>query len=201
MIKKFNHLLLLILSASLLTFSLSAQEATGNTVPKKQQYEEIDVQQLILDHLADTYEWHLFTINNKAITIPLPVIVYSKHHGLKIYSSSVITPDHTLDEIPFYISPEGEYKGKIVYRVGEDEVRPLDLSLTKNAASVLLSSFILIAVVMGISRNYKDESFRGKKGFSGALEFLIESLMNDVIRPSIGRKYKSYAKVRLYVFP
>ena len=53
---------------------------------------------------------------------------------------------------------------------------------------------------MGISRNYTGDSYRGKKGFSGALEFLIESLMNDVIRPSIGRKYKRYAPYVLTLF-
>lgn len=202
MIKKFNYiLLLLILSVFAPISNLLAQEASNNTLPnKKQEVKEIDIRSLILEHLTDSYEWHLFTINDKAITLPLPVIVYSKEYGLRIYSSSAITTDHTLDDIPYYISPKGEYEGKVVYRVGEDEVRPLDLSLTKNAASVLMSSFILIWVIMGISRNYKNDTFEGKKGFSGALEFLIESLMNDVIRPSIGRKHKRYAPYVLTLF-
>lgn len=200
MIKKFNYILLLILSVSFLIFDISAQETSGNTVPNKQKHEEIDVQNLILEHLADEYEWHLFTIKDKAITIPLPVIVYSKEYGLRIYSSSVISTDHTLDDIPYYISPEGANKGKVVYRIGEDEVRPLDLSLTKNALSILISSFLLVLIVVGISRNYENESLKGKKGFSGGMEFLIESLMNDVIRPSIGRKYKRYAPYVLTLF-
>ena len=200
MIKKFNYILLLILSVSFLIFDISAQETPSNTLPNKQKHEEIDVQNLILEHLADEYEWHLFTIKDKAITIPLPVIVYSKEYGLRIYSSSVITTDHTLDDIPYYISPTGENKGKVVYRIGEDEVRPLDLSLTKNALSILISSFLLVLIIVRISRNYENESLKGKKGFSGGMEFLIESLMNDVIRPSIGRKYKRYAPYVLTLF-
>ena len=200
MIKKFNYILLLVLSVSFLIFDVSAQETPGNALPNKQKHKEIDVQSLILEHLADTYEWHLFTINDNAITIPLPVILYSKTHGFNIYSSSVITTEHTLDDIPYYISPEGEYKGKVVYRIGEDEIRPLDLSLTKNALSILISSLLLVLIIVGISRNYEEESFKGKKGFSGGLEFLIESLMNDVIRPSIGKKYKRYAPYVLTLF-
>ncbi len=202
MIKRLNFILLLVLSVSFLITNVSAQEAVGSDVSNEQaQGEKIDVQELILEHLADTYEWHLFTINEKAITIPLPVILYSKKYGFNIYSSSNIELHHTLyDDVPYYIATEGEYKGKVVYRVGEDEKRPLDLSLTKNAASILISSFLLVLIVVGISRNYENDSLEGKKGFSGAMEFLIESLLNDVIRPSIGKKYKRYAPYVLTLF-
>ena len=201
MIKKFNFILLLILSASFLVTNVSAQEALDNAVPSnEQQHEEIDVRELILEHLADTYEWHFFTINEKAITIPLPIILISKEHGLNIYSSSVLEEVSSLD-MPFYIAPDGPYKGKIVERNrAGDEVRPLDLSITKNAASILLSSLLLILIVMGVARHYKEESLNGKKGFSGAMEFLIESLMNDVIRPSIGKEYRKYAPYVLTLF-
>ena len=79
-------------------------------------------------------------------------------------------------------------------------MRPLDLSLTKNAASILLSSLLLILIIMSVARHYKEESLNGKKGFSGGMEFLIESLMNDVIRPSIGKEYRKYAPFVLTLF-
>ncbi len=201
MIKRFNFILLFVLSISFLTTNISAQETQGSTPSDKQKHKEIDVKELILEHLADTYEWHLFTINDRAITIPLPVILISKEYGFRIYSSSDIDIHHTLyDDIPYYISTEGEYQGKVVYRVGEDEKRPLDLSLTKNAASILISSLLLVLIVVGISRNYEEESLEGKKGFSGAMEFVIESLINDVIRPSIGKEYKRFAPYVLTLF-
>ena len=181
MIKKFNFILLLILSASFLVTNVSAQEALGNAVPSnEQQHEEIDVRELILEHLADTYEWHLFTINEEAISIPLPIILISKEHGFNIYSSSVLEEVSSLN-MPFYIAPDGPYKGKIVERNrAGDEVRPLDLSITKNAASILLSSLLLILIIMSVARHYKEESLNGKKGFSGGMEFLIEIKSNAV---------------------
>lgn len=201
MTKRFNFILLLILSASFLVTNVSSQEALGNAVPSnEQQHEEIDVRELILEHLADTYEWHLFTINEEAISIPLPIILISKEHGFNIYSSSVLEEVSSLN-MPFYIASDGPYKGKIVERNrAGDEVRPLDLSITKNAASILLSSLLLILIIMSVARHYKEESLNGKKGFSGGMEFLIESLMNDVIRPSIGKEYRKYAPFVLTLF-
>ena len=200
MIKKFNFILLLILSVSFLITNVSAQEAEGIRASNAQKPEEIDIKELILHHLADTYEWHLFTINEKAVSIPLPVILYSKKNGLNIFSSSQFEDVHSLDK-PFYIATKGKYAGKIVERddYGE-EVRPLDLSLTKNATSILISSFILVLIIMGVANNYKKDSLEGKTGFSGAMEFLIASLMNDVIKPSIGKEHKKFAPYVLTLF-
>ena len=75
MIKKFNFILLLFLSVSFLITNVSAQEAEDSAASDSQTHEEIDIKELILDHLADTYEWHLFTINEKAVSIPLPIIL------------------------------------------------------------------------------------------------------------------------------
>ncbi len=205
MIKRLHFILLLsVLFVSFFTSNMLAQEVKHGTVLDGQahheQQEELDVQELILEHLADAYEWHLFTINEKAVSIPLPVILFSKTNGFKIFSSSQLEHVSSLDK-PFYIASDGKYKGKIVERnsAGE-EVRPLDLSLTKNAASILISSFLLIVAIMSIARSYKNGSLEGKKGFNGAMEFLIESLMNDVIRPSIGKQYKRYAPYVLTLF-
>jgi F-type H+-transporting ATPase subunit a len=200
MIKKFSFILLLVLSVSLLTTNLWAQEIEGSNVSSKQQDKEIDVKELILGHLADSYEWHLFTINEKAITIPLPIILYSKKNGFNIFSSSQLENVHSLDK-PFYIAPNGKYEGKIVERDDHgDEARPLDLSLTKNATSILISSLLLVLIMMSVARNYKNGTLEGKKGFSGGMEFLIESLMNDVIRPSIGKEHKKFAPYVLTLF-
>ena len=53
---------------------------------------------------------------------------------------------------------------------------------------------------MSVAQNYKKDSLEGKKGFSGAMEFLIASLMNDVIRPSIGKEHKKFAPYVLTLF-
>ena len=42
----------------------------------------------ILEHIADSHEWHIVTLKNgKSIAIYLPVILISKESGLNIFSS------------------------------------------------------------------------------------------------------------------
>ena len=54
---------------------------------------------------------------------------------------------------------------------------------------------------MSISRVYKkDETMDAEKGFTGAMEFIIVNITDEVIKPSIGRKYKRYAPFVLSLF-
>ena len=62
MIKKFSLILLLALSVSFLFSDITAQE-TLKDISAQKAGEELDIKELILEHLADTYEWHLFTWN------------------------------------------------------------------------------------------------------------------------------------------
>ena len=47
----------------------------------------IDMNEYLYGHVRDAYEWHITTINGKAISIPLSVIVYSKATGWHVFSS------------------------------------------------------------------------------------------------------------------
>ena len=80
------------------------------------------------------------------------------------------------------------------------EVRPLDLSLTKNAASLLLSSALIILIVMGVARSLKRNPMEGKKGFVGLIEMFILSINDEIIKPSVGPDYRKYAPYLLTVF-
>ena len=199
MMKKFNIILLLFLSVSFLFSDVSAQETVKNA-PTQEVAEELDIKELILVHLADTYEWHLFTWNEESYTIHLPVILYSKTYGWNVFSSSKLEHVKSLDN-HFYIASEGDYAGKIVERnMLDEEVRPLDLSLTKNAASLLISSFLLIVIILSMANRYRNGSLDGEKGFTGGMEFLIYAITNQIIKPSIGKEYKKFAPYVLTLF-
>jgi F-type H+-transporting ATPase subunit a len=46
----------------------------------------------IFDHIGDAYDWHLFDINGRHYSVPLPVILYSREKGLNIfYQTGLIT--------------------------------------------------------------------------------------------------------------
>lgn len=200
MIKKFNIILLITLCISTLFSDLSAQEISKTTSSKEVVQEELNIKELILDHLADTYEWHLFTWNDKAITIHLPIILHSKKNGWYLFSSSKLEKEKSL-YMDFHIATEGEYAGKIVERSDFDEdIRPLDLSLTKNAASLLISALLLIAIILSIANVYKKSTLGTHNGFTGAIEFIIINITDEIIKPSIGKGYKKYAPYLLTLF-
>ena len=102
----------------------------------------LDVKEFILEHLADSYEWHIASWGDTHLSLPLPVIVYSKFTGWHMFLSSAF------HKHPVYygltIASEGEYKGKIVEIRGDGrQHRPLDLSITKVVFSIFLNSFFL----------------------------------------------------------
>ena len=41
----------------------------------------IDIKDLLLEHLKDSYSWHFFDTKDKSIALPLPIIVRSKERG------------------------------------------------------------------------------------------------------------------------
>lgn len=193
-------LLLFFLLASFFFYEIKAQSIDIKKEQKEFIEEELDIKELILEHLADSYEWHILTWKDMSITIPLPVIIYSSNNGLNIFLSSKFN-NKDAQYKHFFIAQEGEHIGKIVEKnsLGK-EVAPLDLSLTKNATSLIISSFVLLIILLRVASTYKNQSLEGNKGFTGAMEFLIVNITEEVIEPSIGKEYLKYAPYLLSVF-
>lgn len=162
--------------------------------------EELNVKELILEHLADDYEWQIVSDGERHLALPLPVILYSKNSGWHLFSSARFQHGKTGYK-NFHIASGGTYKGKIVETdsVG-NESRPLDLSLTRNGASLLFSSLLLIMMVMAVARWMKRNPLKASSGFVGMMEMFIMSIVDDIIMPSIGKDYKKYAPYLLTVF-
>jgi len=160
---------------------------------------EVDPKELIFSHIGDAYEWHITTLGNTHITIPLPVIVYSKEQGWNIFMSSKL---HHGVYRGFYLAKGGEYDGKLVERNGaREEVRPLDLSLTKSATSLIINSLIMISIVMGMVWWYRKKPVRSvPRGFIGAMELFIMDINDNLIKPCIGPHYRRYAPYLQTVF-
>lgn len=161
---------------------------------------ELDVKATILDHLADSYEWHMISYGEKDLTLHLPVILHSKTSGWHFFSSSKLKNGEA-EQKGFYVPSDGKYKGKIV-EIDKDGsyIRPLDLSLTKNAISIMITSLIIILLMVGVAKAYKKDPLKPKKGFVGMMEIVIVMINDDLIKPSVGKDYKRYAPYLLTVF-
>ena len=186
-------------SLLLLTFifimNISPLRASGGEAEKEKPF---DIKEMIFSHVLDSYEWHILTIGKKHISIPLLMIVKDER-GWHAFSTKKLAHGH--EHNGFYISQTDPYKGKIVTKNAAGEIiRPLDLSLTKNAASTLVARIILIVILLSIASQYKKNPLRSMKGFAGAIEQLTMSVHNDIIKPSIPNDYKRFAPYLLTVF-
>ena len=162
----------------------------------------VDVKKIIFDHVKDSYEWHITTVGDTHVTLPLPIILYSSRTGWVVFSSSVF---HHADEYNgFRISRSGNYEGKIVELddYGNERRPTLDLSLTKTVVSVFIISLLLILIVVGTARWYRGRkpSDEAPRGFVGVMEMIIIMVVEGVIKPNVGSTYKKYVPFLLTVF-
>lgn len=164
--------------------------------------EDLDVKEIIFDHIGDAYEWHLATVGDKHISIPLPVIVYSQEKGWNAFLSSNLQHGHEYEG--FHLATEGDYRGKVVETLSTGEtVRPmLDLSLTKIATGIVLNSLLLATIILLVSRWYRRRSASddAPRGFVGMMEMLIMMVYDGIIKPSVGKDYERYAPYLLTAF-
>lgn len=162
--------------------------------------EDIDVNELIFGHIGDAYEWHVVTVGDTHLTIPLPVIVKSST-GWHVFCSSHLAEGKEYEGL--YIAEGGAYDGKIVERnAAGEEVRPIDISITKNVLGLFINSALLVVIMLSCARWYKKHALEqgAPKGGVGMVEATVMSIYNDVIKGCIGEDYKRYAPYLLTAF-
>jgi F-type H+-transporting ATPase subunit a len=157
------------------------------------QKQKFNAGKVIIDHILDSYEWHIADYGDLHISIPLPVILMYQgqwyfffsnkfHHGKDAYKG-------------FRIASSGPKKGKII-RVLDDNVTPdpnasflLDLSITKNVLAIFIGSTLLCLILIGVGKNYTHcGARRAPRGLSAFLEPLILFVRDDIARAAIPEK-------------
>ncbi|MGC3978861.1 MAG: F0F1 ATP synthase subunit A [Paludibacteraceae bacterium] len=197
---KLKRFLIPIFSLLLMTNAISVFANEVETKKDSMEGKSFNIKEMIFEHVLDAYEWHVLTVDEHHYSIPLPIIVKSADKGWNVFCSSKLHHGHESYN-GFYISQEEKYKGKIVEKNAQgEEVRPLDLSLTKNAFSILISSLLLVVILLYVSSLYRKNPLRSMKGFPGAIEQLVMSINDDVIKPGVGENYKKFAPYLLTVF-
>ena len=159
--------------------------------------EEFSPGDFIFEHIADAHEWHITEIKGKPISIPLPVILYSKTQGLQVFMSGKFEHGHASYK-GFRLEESGDNKGKIV---AEDGTLPLDLSITKNVVGIFLSIIILFWVFLSAGKAYKRNPMGAPKGIQSVVEPVIVFVRDEVAIPSIGeKKYERFMPFLLTIF-
>lgn len=190
-----------LLAGTLPALSSGAEKEEKTTAPQE---EKFDASTFIIDHVADSHEWHLWTRKDgSAVAVYLPVILYDRETGFHLFSSRQIAHGHTHDG--FGIAHEGKYEGKIV-RMNADghpdeEYIPLDFSITKAVFAMLVASAILLWLMLSLAASYKKRGISAPRGFQGFLEPVILFIRDDVAIPNIGeKKYGRFMPYLLTVF-
>ncbi len=161
---------------------------------------EVNIGEMLFGHIGDSYGWHITDWNGKHVTIPLPCIVRSST-GWHFFMSSKIGHGHEYEGL--FIADEGRYEDKIVERSETGElIRPFDISITKNVASLMFAAMLLISMVLWAARWYRkhDAEEEAPGGFTGLVEMMVMMVNDDLIKPSIGEEYRKYAPYLLTAF-
>ena len=186
----------------------SVEDHAGENGHSEGAEEEFNATEYILEHVSDSHEWHILTKKDgHHVSVPLPVILYSKHSGLHIFSSKKIAHGHSHEGFQMgHGTIEGKsLDGKIIEVDEHGELveagLPLDFSITKNVFMMMLSVIILLWVFLSLARSYKKMGISEPKGMAGFIEPVIVFIEEDVAIPNIGEeKYARFMPYLLTVF-
>lgn len=203
----FSLLVCLMFCFQINTFAESHQEEFQKQEDVKK--EKFDASTLIIDHLLNAYEWHIFTWKGKDVTLYLPIIIYENGHLYTFCSKNfhaenqyVTIDKKTGENIRFVISKEGKYKGKLVKLLPDGSMeRPVDISITKNVFGLFVSCIVLIVIFLIVAKGYR----KRKEGIPSGLQALFEPLIifvrDEIAKKSIGEKhYERYVPYLLTLF-
>lgn len=161
---------------------------------EKAKEEKLNAGELILEHISDAHEWHIAG----HLALPLPIIIYDPAKGLSVFSSSHLE--------------EGDHDG---YRLEHNHIlavaadgsvdeaasaKLIDLSITKNAAALLVSVALILIIFLSVAGKYKARAGMAPKGLQSAIEPVILFVRDDIAKASIGAKYERYMPFLLTVF-
>ena len=207
---------LLVLCLSLFTMAFSghvfANEKTVQTEqsnpsaahePVAHEAEAFNVTETILDHIKDDHSWHLWGHTS----LPLPVILYTPK-GFEFFSSAKFMNEH---------HEQIMYKGNYDYKIIEGKIKIVDakeavdleaskalwdFSITKNVASLFVSVFILLTVLLTAAGAYKKTGITSApKGVQSFMEPIVLFVRDEVAIPNIGKKkFAKYMPFLLTIF-
>jgi F-type H+-transporting ATPase subunit a len=191
------QLVIVILSCFITVFPLMASDH-----PEKEENtteEEFIPGEFIIDHIKDSYNWHILTKKNgEHVAVYLPIIIYSKPSGMHFFMSSKLAHGHSYNN--FKISEE---TGKIVEinNSGETIGSPLDFSITKTVAEMIFAAFVILVLFLRMGSVYSRTKNIVPKGFNGFLEPMIVFIRDEIAIPNIGQhKYERFMPYLLTAF-
>ena len=158
---------------------------------------------VIIEHIINSYEWHICDWKGKHISIPLPVIliengqlhVFSSarfHHGKAAYRGFKIWHE------------PGLKKGRIVKIDDEGNINKnaslIDISITKNVLSLFMAFTFILIMLISMAKGYQKRGDGAPRGVARVVEPFVLFVRDDIARPAIGHKYGRFLPFLLTLF-
>ncbi|MEI7959716.1 MAG: F0F1 ATP synthase subunit A [Chitinophagaceae bacterium] len=189
------------------TFSLFAMAFSAplfaNESPAPKEEGSFNVTETILEHIKDDHSWHLWG----HVSVHLPVILKTTK-GFETFSSEKLVDEHHEPVV---------YKGNFDYKLFEGKIKIVDaqgnldkvasqqlwdISITKNVASLFVSVFILLFVLLISAAAYKTTGVTSApKGLQSFMEPIVLFVRDEIALPNIGAKrHTKYMPFLLTIF-
>ena len=208
---------------SLTTINVSAQqqaEADSISAAKVEHGQEGEkkesISETILHHIADSHEWHFWGHDEHKVSVPLPVILWTNNGLVSFLYNKHDKDEHAKTVFEengqklvnfhgkfFYASEQPNAHGEYIELDKTNEIvnaKPLDISITKNVTSLLISVVILLVVFISVAKAYKTREGKAPKGLQSLLEPIIIFVRDDIAKPQLGYRYMGFMPYLLTVF-
>lgn len=166
--------------------------------------EAFNATEMIMHHIADAHSFHLWGEGHDAVSIGLPIILYTEN-GLVTFCSSDF--HHDIDgkvvvekdgqrfvnahEHIYYANETADAHGSFVSHDVEDDSKitnaaPLDFSITKNVVTMFTGVLIILLLFITTARFYKKNGHNtAPRGLAGFMEPLVLYVRDEIARPNI----------------
>ena len=187
----------------------------------KEEKKGFNAKEIIFGHVLNNHDFHLLDLVNDngekhPVSIPLPVILYSKerglsvfmssrfHHGEEDYANYTMLTDEKIEAL--HLDPT-KYNAQDILAVNAEgaidtSVKVYDISLTRNVVQMLIALLLFTWIMLRIAKKYKSGQgvSSAPKGSQGLLEPVIIFVRDEVAKPNLGKRQEKYLPFLLTVF-
>ena len=180
-IKQIPLLMTALLLLAISTTAIAQDSTAASESPKE---EKFDPKPAIFHHIADAHKFDVLEF----FSIPLPCILYSSQAGgvsTFMYGEG--------KEVNGYKCEEGKV-------TRDDKASFLDMSITKNVFSMLLSAFLLIYIFTIVTKAYTTNKGKAPTGMQSLIEVFFVFIRDEVAKPGIGPRYETFMPYLMTIF-
>lgn len=141
----------------------------------------MDVNEVINEHIGDSHDWHIVTVNGHPVELHLPILVWSKHSGWHAFSSAHLHDGQSYEGLSL------NTEGKIIEMMPDGtQSHPWDISITKNVCGLFMVSMIVTLLILYCARWYRKHPLQAPSGLVGVVELVVCYIYDNVIEAIIG---------------